>query len=91
MEFEWDESKDASNFRKHRVGFREAETAFYDPLALIRSDEEHSRGEPRLILLGKSMRGRLLVTAFTERGNKLRIISSRCAARREVKNYEEGV
>jgi len=32
MEFEWDPRKDATNRRKHGVGFREATTVFGDPL-----------------------------------------------------------
>lgn len=91
MEFEWDDSKNARNLRKHGVEFREPATAFYDPLALVRSDVEHSHGEQRFILLGRSIQGRLLVTVFTERGNKIRIISSRCATRHEVNDYEERV
>lgn len=91
MEFEWDDSKNARNLRKHGVEFREAATAFYDPLALVRSDVEYSHGEQRFMLLGISIQGRLLVTVFTERGNKIRIISSRCATRHEVKDYEERV
>ncbi len=91
MGFEWDDLKDTGNLRKHGVDFDEAATTFYDPLALVRPDEEHSQREERLILLGRSRRGRLLVTVFTERGQNIRIISSRCATRREVKSYEKGI
>ena len=34
--------------------------------------------------------GRLLVVVFTERSDKIRIISARVANRRERKDYEEG-
>jgi uncharacterized DUF497 family protein len=49
------------------------------------SEEEH-----RFITLGESHRRRLLVVVFTERGDKIRIISARVATRRERKDYEEG-
>lgn len=83
--------KETNNVRKHGVDFDEAVTTFYDPLALVRPDEAHSRGETRFILLGTSRRERLLVTIFTERGGNIRMISSRRATRQEARSYEEGV
>ena len=91
MEFEWDESKAVENLRKHGVGFDEAVTAFFDPLGALRMDDEHSEEEERFVFLGRSALERLLVTSFTERGSRRRIISSRPAGRREVKDYEEGI
>ena len=91
MQFEWDEAKEAINIRKHGVDFDEAAETFYDALGLELSDKEHSDPEERFIRLGKSRRGRILVTVFTERGETIRIISSRRATRREVKSYEEGI
>ena len=91
VQFEWDEQKEARNIRVHGVDFGEARTAFYDPLALIRADPEHSQREARFILMGRSTTRRLLVTIFTERGETTRIISSRCAAPREVRDYEKGI
>lgn len=57
MEFEWDDAKAARNLRIHGVSFEEAKTTFYDPLALMHADEEHSNEEARFMLLGMS-RGR---------------------------------
>jgi uncharacterized protein len=91
VEFEWDDAKEARNIQRHGVEFDEAVTTFYDPLALIRLDEQHSNGEERFVLLGGSRRGRMLVTIFVERGRTIRIVSSRPATRREVRAYEEGV
>jgi uncharacterized DUF497 family protein len=72
-------------------GFDEAEEAFFDPLALMTSDEGHSFDEDRFRLLGRSRRNRLLMTVFTWRGDKIRIISAWRATRREVKGYEERI
>lgn len=91
MRFEWDEAKASRNLRKHAVTFDEAETTFYDPLALLRQDERDSAAERRFVMLGLSAQGRHLVTIFAERGESFRLISSRLATPREVRAYEEGV
>ncbi len=89
MEFEWDDTKAESNLQKHHVSFAEAATAFADPLAAIFPDPDHSQDEEREILVGVSERNRLLVVSFTERGNKIRIISARVATPSERRNHEE--
>ncbi|MEA5565758.1 BrnT family toxin [Anabaena sp. UHCC 0399] len=42
MEFEWDESKAATNLKKYSVSFEEAKTVFDNVLAVIFDDEAHS-------------------------------------------------
>ena len=49
MEFIWDSEKANSNLKKHKVSFEEAVTVFYDPLAIITDDPDHSIDEERLI------------------------------------------
>ena len=61
-----------------------------DPLARIRDDPDHSIEEWREITIGHSVRRRILVVGFTERGIKVRIITARRATAKERKNYEEG-
>ncbi len=90
QQFEWDKLKSDTNLKKHGVSFDEALTVFADPLARIRDDPDHSKGERREIVVGYSVRRRLLVVGFTERGTKVRIINARRATARERKNYEEG-
>ena len=87
--FEWDPHKADANARKHGVTFDEAATAFGDPFGLIVDDPRHSETEPRSVLLGYSQAGRLLAVMFTERGDRLRLISARPATRRERRHYEE--
>ena len=89
LEFEWSPEKAAANYRKHKVSFEEAVTAFGDPLAAIFWDEEHSDAEQRELLVGHSYDGRLLLVYFTERGGRIRLISTRLATRRERRDYEE--
>ena len=88
MDFEWNPEKAALNRRKHGVSFEEAVTVFYDPLSATFDDARHSVGEQRLITIGFSSAGRLLVVSHTERGTALRIISARRATAHERKKHE---
>ena len=90
MEFEWDENKAAANLSKHGVSFNEAKTVFEDTLYVIFDDPMHSSEEQRYLIIGESARKRILMVAFTERDNVIRLISARKATRREIENYEEG-
>jgi uncharacterized DUF497 family protein len=89
MEFEWDQSKAASNLKKHGVSFEEAKTVFDNSLAVIFDDEAHSIDEQREIIIGHSRQNRLLLIAFTERSGNVRIISARLATRQEREDYEQ--
>jgi len=88
MRFEWDGSKAASNLEKHRVSFDEAVPVFYDPLAATFGDSDHSAGEERLVTVGYSARGRLLVVCHVERDRGVRLISARRATPRVRKRHE---
>lgn len=88
MRFEWDPKKAARNRRKHGVSFEEALTVFYDALAVTFEDARYSAAETRLVTVGYSARGRLLVLCHTERGRALRIISARPATAHERKKHE---
>ena len=86
--FEWDEKKDRSNRRKHGVSFDEAITVFYDLNSLTIRDPDHSDDEERYIDIGFSAENRLLVVVYTERGDKIRVISARPATGTEKRRYE---
>lgn len=88
--FEWDESKAATNLRKHGIAFDEAKTVFLDRFALTAYDEKHSDDEDRYVIMGVSNRFRLLMVSFTERGHEIRLISARIASTKERKDYENG-
>ena len=87
--FEWDTDKAKKNLKIHGISFDEASTAFKDILSVTIHDPLHSNEESRFILIGNSYKNRLLVVVHTERGNKVRIISTRRATRKERKQYEE--
>jgi uncharacterized DUF497 family protein len=86
--FEWDEKKEKSNFRKHGINFNEGESVFYDLHSLTISDPDHSIEEHRFIDIGTSNKNRVLVVNYTERENRIRIISVRKATNAERKMYE---
>ena len=87
--FEWDPKKARLNIKTHGISFDEASTAFRDPLSRTIDDPLHSEGENRFVLMGQSIRGRLLVVAHTERGDRIRIFSARLATNKERSKYEE--
>ena len=88
--FEWDNSKDKSNQKKHGVSFDEARSVFFDENAVQFYDEAHSTDEDRFIMLGLSLKARVLVVCHCERsdGEIIRIISARKATKSEKKYYE---
>ena len=88
--FHWDPHKARANLKKHGVSFEEAATVFGDPLGYIVPDPRHSHEEERSVLLGRSVRSRVIAVMFTERGDSIRLISARPATRRERRDYEEG-
>ena len=89
MEIVWDEKKNQSNIKDHKVSFEEAQTVFYDPSAKVMHDPDHSCGEDRYIILGISKSMKLLVVCHCYRENDviIRIISARKATKNESKHY----
>jgi uncharacterized protein len=87
--FEWDPGKARASRQKHNVSFEEASTIFGDSLSTTIADDEHSRGEERLVTLGMSYLRRLLVVVHTERHGRIRIITARRARPRERRQYED--
>lgn len=89
IRFEWDEKKNRENQRKHGVSFEEAETVFFDDNAIQYYDPDHSRDEDRFIMLGLSLKLRMLVVCHCFRADDsvVRLISARKANKEEAKAY----
>ena len=87
-EFEWDKGNSNKNV-KHKVEDKETEEVFFDDRKVIYKDILHSNKEKRYILLGKTKVKRLLFIVFTQRKNKIRIISARNINKKEVYLYEK--
>ncbi len=86
LEFEWDNDKAVANWRDHGVSFQQAIKAFNDHFAVEWIDDRKNYGEERVNLLGMSDNVILHVT-YTERGERIRIISARRAKKHEQENY----
>ncbi len=86
-DFEWDDAKAESNLTKHGVSFAEATTVFADPYAVYLDD---GSGTHRMVVIGTSLRERVLYVVHVERGKRDRIISARQAERAERDVYETG-
>jgi uncharacterized DUF497 family protein len=87
MKITFDPNKAAINYRKHGIRLSDAETVFFDPMALTREDST-AEGEQRFVSMGIDATGRVLVVVFTYRGGEIRLISARTATARERKCYE---
>jgi uncharacterized protein len=87
-DFEWDEEKAEANLAKHGISFQEAMTVFLDDLSVPLAEIAHPE---RVVLIGESHLGRVVLVVFTERlkSGTLRIISARRATKRERRAYEE--
>lgn len=86
-DFEWDSVKAASNLLKHGISFPEAATVFADPFAVYLDD---GSGVGRMVVIGSSLRERVLFVVHVERGERDRIISTRKATAGEREVYETG-
>jgi uncharacterized DUF497 family protein len=89
LRFEWDKRKDQANQRKHGVAFEEAQTIFFDDEAIEFSDPDYAGEEDRFLLLGRSVKLRVILVChcYRHRDAIIRIISARKATRKEQKVY----
>jgi len=90
--FEWDDRKNAANEHKHGVSFEDAQTVFFDEKAIEFDDPDHSVQEQRFILLGLSVKLKILVVCHCYREDEsiIRIISARKATQKEQGVYFRG-
>lgn len=88
--FEWDDHKAEANLQKHGVSFLEASTVFEDDNALYMADAAHSDDEARFLILGMSIRSRILIVAHCYHGDDgvIRIISARRAPPAQEAMYQ---
>ena len=83
MDFEWDSDKAKENEAKHGVSFAEASEVFADDHSSTVPDPDHSAHEERYLIFGVSKNGRYLVVSYTEREERIRLISARTMTPRE--------
>ena len=84
--FEWSDAKARTNLSKHGVSFPVARRVFDDPYAVDEIDDRSNSREERFNIIGMA-KGVLLTVTYTERSDRIRIISARRATRREQDSY----
>ena len=89
MDFEWDPEKALANESKNGVSFFEACEVFDDDYSSAVHDPDHSQDEERYLIFGVSKGGHYLVVSYTERGDRIRLISARKMTSRERRAYEQ--
>ena len=85
LNFEWDRAKAKLNKIKHGVSFKTATAVFDDPHCFKEYDWDHSFDEDRWKIIG--MVDNVLFVIYTERQDKIRIISAREATELERRKY----
>ena len=71
----------------HGVSFELAATVFKDPFAIERLDDREDYGEERFIIIGMAAGRALVFVAYTEREERIRIISARRVTQCEQDDY----
>ncbi len=87
MKFEWLQAKADANVIKHGVTFDLAQSVFSDAFAIDWEDDRADYGEVRHITVGLAADGTVLYVAYTERQDRIRIISARRATQHEQDDY----
>jgi len=90
VQFEWDETKNQTNIRKHGLDFTDAWEIFTHPM-LIGLDDREEYDENRWIGIGL-LKTRIVVVVYVEREQEtIRIISLRKALAYEREKYEQAL
>src|SRR5262249_12732351 len=87
LKFEWHDDKAEVNWRNHGVSFELAKTVFRDPFAIERIDDREDYGEDRFVIIGRADGDVLLFVVYTEREERIRLISARRVTQREQEGY----
>ena len=87
--FEWDAEKARENEQKHGVTFLEGSEVFDDDHSSTVRDPDHSTDEERYLIFGMTKQGKYLVVSYTERQERIRLISARQMTARERRAYEQ--
>lgn len=88
MRFEWDVKKEEINIKKHKIDFTTAAYVFDDENRIELFDNNHSANEDRYITIGIVNKIAVIVSVvYTERGEKIRLISARKATATERRMY----
>jgi uncharacterized DUF497 family protein len=91
--FTWDDAKEKDNMRYHNgLSFSDAASIWMNPgIVLDIPDERFDYGEDRWIAIGPLPvdQRKIVLVAYTERKEEIRIITARYAEKSEEKAYRE--
>jgi uncharacterized protein len=87
VRLEWDDAKNRENIRKHDLDFSDAEAIFSGPM-LVDVDRRKDYGEERLAGTG-FLHNFIVVVAYTETVDVIRVFSLRKALKHERQRFEE--
>jgi uncharacterized DUF497 family protein len=85
VNYEWHEAKRLSNIQKHGIDFIDIPELFSFDVLII-EDIRFDNNERRFIATGL-VNGQVIVVAYAERGENIRIITARKATKYEQINY----
>ncbi len=86
--FIWDSAKNLINRHKHGIDFEDAAKIFADSNRIEFFDKTHSDEEDRYITIGRVQN--ILFVVYTERDEKIRLITARKANKEERELYYAG-
>ena len=84
MEFDWD-AENTKHIGFHDVQAVEAEQVLQNDPVVVQYEERDS--EERVLVLGQTNAGRLLTVVYTERGEKIRVVTACPMSRRLEATY----
>ena len=85
--FEWHDAKAEANWPDYGVSFELAKIVFNDPFAIERVDDREDYGEERFVIIGMTEGHILLFVAYTERKQRIRLVSARRTTEYEQEDY----
>ena len=88
LEFEWDSDKAQLVWLEHQITFQEACSVFLDDNEITLIDERFDDDEQRFITIGFSENARLLVVAWTQRDETIRLITAIKAEKKHERRYQ---
>ena len=93
LKFEWDPNKNETNIKKHGLSFETAKEVFYDELAILFDDPDHSDDEERFLIIGETKTEQICIVShcYRDSENIIRIISARRATKMEQRAYRDGI
>lgn len=87
LKFEWRDDKSALVLNNHKITFTEACTVFFDDNEIAFEDTRFDYSKPHFITIGFSENARLLVVAWVQREDNIRLITAIQAEKKHERLY----